>query len=342
MNLGVVSALVTGGAGFIGSHLCERLLGQGFSVTCVDDLSTGRAANIEHLLHRDDFHLVKHDITHPFRVEAKEIFNLACPASPAQYQRDPIQTMETCVLGSLNVLRLARRHHAKILQASTSEVYGNPDNHPQAESYLGSVNPIGVRACYDEGKRAAEALFFDYHRRHRVRIKVARIFNTYGPRMDPDDGRVVSNFVMQALTGEPITIYGDGSQTRSFCYVDDLTEALVRLMRSPDAFLGPVNLGNAGEFTVLELAEMILDLTGSKSRLVLRPLPSDDPVRRRPDLTRAERELGWRPEVPLRDGLLRTIEYFEGCLGTQRGVMVERGMHIPSVEDAGRVPLGVV
>jgi UDP-glucuronate decarboxylase len=299
-------------------------------------------ANIDHLLSRSDFNFILHDVTRPFFVNAEEIFNFACPASPVQYQTDPIHTMKTCVLGSLNALEIAKRKNAKILQASTSEVYGNPSSHPQPETYLGSVNPIGVRACYDEGKRAAEALFFDYHRKHEVQIKVARIFNTYGPRMHPDDGRVVSNFIVQALRGEPITIYGDGSQTRAFCYIDDLTEALVRLMHSPDAFLGPVNLGNSAEVTILELADMILALTGSKSRLVLHPLPADDPVRRRPDLTRAERELGWRPQVPLREGLLRTVDYFDSCFITQPRPMVERAACISRVGEAGPARLRTV
>jgi UDP-glucuronate decarboxylase len=310
--------LVTGGAGFIGSHLCERLLAEGHDVLCVDNFFTGVKDNISHLLADPHFELLRHDVTFPLYVEVDEIYNLACPAAPIHYQFDPVQTTKTSVHGAINMLGLAKRVKAKILQASTSEVYGDPKIHPQTEDYWGHVNPIGARSCYDEGKRCAETLFFDYYRQHKLRIKVARIFNTYGPRMHPNDGRVVSNFVVQALKGEPITIYGKGDQTRSFCYVDDLVDALVRLMATGDHFPGPVNLGNPGEFTILELARMVLELTGSKSELVYQPLPQDDPMQRKPDISLAGRELGWQPAVPLREGLRRTIDYFSALRDTPR------------------------
>jgi UDP-glucuronate decarboxylase len=306
--------LVTGGAGFVGSHLCERLVSEGNDVLCVDNLYTGSKRNIVHLLSNPYFELQRHDITFPLYMEVDEIYNLACPASPIHYQNDPVQTTKVNVHGSINMLGLAKRVKAKILQASTSEVYGDPTVHPQVESYRGNVNCIGPRSCYDEGKRCAETLFFDYHRQHRLRIKVARIFNTYGPRMHPNDGRVVSNFIIQALQGEPITLYGDGSQTRSFCYVDDLVDGLIRLMNSPDDFTGPVNLGNPGEFTILELANKILELTGSKSKIIMKPLPIDDPRQRKPDITLAAEKLGWGPKVPLHEGLVKAIAYFEGLL----------------------------
>jgi UDP-glucuronate decarboxylase len=302
--------LVTGGAGFLGSHLCERLLTEKHEVLCVDNFYTGRRANIAHLLNIPLFEIMRHDITFPLYAEVDEIYNLACPASPIHYQFDPVQTTKTSVHGAINMLGLAKRVKAKILQASTSEVYGDPDVHPQPESYLGSVNPIGVRSCYDEGKRCAETLFFDYYRQHKLKIKVARIFNTYGPRMHPNDGRVVSNFIMQALKGEEITVYGDGRQTRSFCYVDDLVDGLIRLMDSPDDFTGPVNLGNPVEFTILELAEKAIKMTDSKSKISFKPLPSDDPKQRQPDLTLAKEKLGWQPTVKLEDGLIKTIDYF--------------------------------
>ncbi|MCC6193382.1 MAG: SDR family oxidoreductase [Burkholderiales bacterium] len=302
--------LVTGGAGFIGSNLCDRLLADGLHVVCLDNFVTGARRNVRHLADNPRFTLVEHDITKPVSVSVDAIYNLACPASPRHYQNDPIGTLKTCVLGALNVLELAQRSGARVLQASTSEVYGDGAVHPQPESYWGHVNPIGVRSCYDEGKRSAESLFFDFHRRHGTDIKVARIFNTYGPRMHADDGRVVSNFVVQALKGEPVSIYGDGSHTRSFCYVDDLVDGIVRLMNSPAGVTGPFNLGNPEEFTVLELAEKVLRLTRSESRLVRSPLPEDDPRRRRPDVSRARTALGWKPYVGLEDGLLRTIEYF--------------------------------
>jgi UDP-glucuronate decarboxylase len=302
--------LVTGGAGFIGSHLCERLLAEGCDVLCADNFFTGTRDNIAHLLKDTHFELMRHDVTFPLYVEVDEIYNLACPAAPVHYQFDPVQTTKTSVHGAINMLGLAKRVKAKILQASTSEVYGDPHVHPQVESYWGNVNPIGLRSCYDEGKRCAETLFFDYHRQHELRIKVARIFNTYGPRMHPNDGRVVSNFIVQALKGEPITIYGDGSQTRSFCYVDDLVDALMRLMATSDAFTGPVNLGNPNEFTILELAEEVIRLTRSRSRLVRRKLPSDDPKQRRPDIALAKKALQWRPSTELEAGLRKTIEYF--------------------------------
>ena len=302
--------LVTGGAGFLGSHLCERLLARGEDVLCVDNYYTGTRDNIAHLLDHPHFELMRHDVTFPLFVEVDQIYNLACPASPIHYQRDPVQTIKTSVHGAINMLGLAKRTKAKILQASTSEVYGDPQIHPQTEDYWGHVNPIGPRSCYDEGKRAAETLFFDYHRQHRVRIKVARIFNTYGPRMHPDDGRVVSTFVVQALRGEPITVFGDGSQTRSFCYVDDLVDGLMRLMDTADDVTGPVNLGNPVEFTMLELAQRVMALTGSRSEIVFRPLPQDDPRQRQPDIARARALLDWEPTVPLADGLERTVAYF--------------------------------
>jgi len=306
--------LVTGGAGFLGSHLSEHLLNEGHSVICVDNFFTGQERNISHLRSSKNFEVVTHDISHPFTAEVDEIYNLACPASPPQYQVDPIQTTKTSVLGALHVLDLARERGAKVFQASTSEVYGDPLVHPQPEAYWGHVNPIGIRSCYDEGKRCAETLFFDYARFHNVRIKIVRIFNTYGPRMHPQDGRVVSNFIVQALRGNDITIYGDGSQTRSFCYVDDLIDGFVRLMNSPDEVTGPINIGNPGEFTVLELASLVVDLVNSQSRIVHLPLPSDDPRQRKPDITQAEQQLGWSPKVKLVDGLRLTIEYFDDLL----------------------------
>lgn len=306
--------LVTGGAGFLGSFLCERLLAQGHEVLCVDNFFTGRRRNIAHLLDHPGFELLRHDVTFPLYVEVDEIFNMACPASPIHYQLDPVQTTKTSVHGAINMLGLAKRVKAKILQASTSEVYGDPAVHPQREDYWGNVNPVGPRACYDEGKRCAETLFFDYRRQHRLKIKVARIFNTYGPRMHPDDGRVVSNFIVQALLGRPITVYGDGSQTRSFCYADDLVEGLLRLMATPDEVTGPVNLGNPGEFTILELAQKVIDKTGSRSRIEFRPLPENDPTQRQPDIGRARELLGWEPKVPLDEGLVRTIAYFDELL----------------------------
>lgn len=306
--------LVTGGAGFLGSFLCERLLAEGCDVICMDNFFTGRKANIAHLMNNPYFELMRHDVTFPFYVEVDEIYNLACPASPVHYQFDPVQTTKTSVHGAINVLGLAKRVKAKVFQASTSEVYGDPSIHPQPESYWGNVNPIGIRSCYDEGKRCAETLFFDYWRQHNLRIKVVRIFNTYGPRMHPQDGRVVSNFIMQALKGEDITIYGDGTQTRSFCYVSDLIEGWIRLMASPDEVTGPINIGNPGEFTMIELAENVIDIVGSKSKLVFEPLPADDPKQRKPDITLAQEKLGWEPVVPLREGLKKTIEYFDGLL----------------------------
>ncbi len=306
--------LVTGGAGFLGSHLCEKLLAAGHEVLCVDNYFTGRRQNIAHLLDDKRFELMRHDVTWPLYVEVDEIYNLACPASPVHYQFDPVQTTKTSVHGAINMLGLAKRVRAKIFQASTSEVYGDPEIHPQPESYRGSVNPIGPRACYDEGKRCAETLFFDYHRQHKLRIKVARIFNTYGPRMHPNDGRVVSNFVVQALKGEPITIYGNGQQTRSFCYVDDLVDGFVRLMDTPDAITGPMNLGNPGEFTIRELAEKVIDLTGSSSKMIKKKLPADDPMQRKPDIAFAQKTLGWEPKIQLESGLKKTIAYFEKLL----------------------------
>ena len=306
--------MVTGGAGFLGSHLCERLLDQGHDVLCVDNLFTGRKANILHLISNPMFEFMRHDITFPLYVEVDEIYNLACPASPVHYQFDPVQTTKTSVHGAINVLGLGKRLRARVLQASTSEVYGDPEVHPQPEDYRGSINPIGPRACYDEGKRCAETLFFDYHRQHGLPIRVARIFNTYGPRMHPNDGRVVSNFILQALRDEPITLYGDGSQTRSFCYVDDLIEGLLRLMAQSDEITGPMNLGNPHEITIRELAETVVRLTGSRSQLVFKPLPQDDPTRRCPDITFAKKTLDWFPTVPLEAGLDRTIAYFKGLL----------------------------
>jgi len=310
-NLPRKRVLVAGGAGFLGSHLCERLLDRGHEVVCVDNLMTGARTNVAHLMRHPDFEMIRHDITEPLYVQVDEIYNLACPASPIHYQADAIHTIKTSVLGALNLLGLARRTGARCLLASTSEVYGDPDVHPQTESYWGNVNPNGERSCYDEGKRCAEALYFSYHRQHRLPIKVVRIFNTYGPRMHPQDGRVVSNFIVQALTGQPLTIYGSGEQTRSLCYVDDLVDGLLRMMASGDDFFGPVNLGNPCEQTVLELAQHVLRLTGSRSQVVLRPLPQDDPRRRRPDIALARRTLGWEPKVALDDGLTKTIEYFE-------------------------------
>ncbi len=310
--------MVTGGCGFLGSHLCERLLKEGHEVLSVDNFFTGTKDNVLHLMDNPYFEIIRHDITFPLYVEVDEIYNLACPASPIHYQFDPVQTTKTSVHGAINMLGLAKRVKAKVFQASTSEVYGDPHVHPQPESYWGNVNPIGIRSCYDEGKRCAETLFFDYHRQHKLRIKVARIFNTYGPRMHPNDGRVVSNFIVQALQNHPITIYGDGSQTRSFCYADDLIEAFVRLMNSPDDFTGPVNLGNPGEFTILELAQKVIDMTGSGSKIVFHPLPSDDPKQRRPDITLAKEKLGWEPKIPLSEGLKHTIAYFDALLRRTR------------------------
>jgi UDP-glucuronate decarboxylase len=306
--------LVTGGAGFLGSHLCERLLNQGHEVLCVDNFYTGRRANIAHLTGNPYFEIMRHDICFPLYAEVDEIYNLACPASPIHYQFDPVQTTKVSVHGSINMLGLAKRLKIKILQASTSEVYGDPTIHPQPETYWGNVNPIGLRSCYDEGKRCAETLFFDYHRQHKLRIKVARIFNTYGPRMHPNDGRVVSNFIMQALREQDITVYGEGTQTRSFCYVDDLIEGIVRLMDSPDDVTGPVNLGNPVEFSILELAQKTIHLTGSKSKIVFKPLPSDDPRQRQPDITLAREQLGWNPSMQLEEGLVKTVEYFRQLL----------------------------
>jgi UDP-glucuronate decarboxylase len=303
-------ALVSGGSGFLGSHLCDRLIERGQDVLCVDNLFTGQKRNVEHLLGHKKFEFLRHDVTFPLFVEVDSIYNLACPASPIHYQHDPVQTTKTSVHGAINMLGLAKRLRAKILQASTSEVYGDPHIHPQPEDYWGHVNPIGPRSCYDEGKRCAETLFFDYHRQHQLRIKVMRIFNTYGPRMHPNDGRVVSNFIVQALRGEDITIYGDGLQTRSFCYVDDLIDGMLRLMDTGDDITGPINIGNPGEFTMIQLAEAVLKLTGSKSKLIRMPLPADDPKQRKPDITRARNMLGWEPKVQLEDGLKETIAYF--------------------------------
>lgn len=310
--------MVTGGAGFLGSHLCDRLLNEGHDVLCVDNFYTSTRRNITHLLEHPNFELMRHDVTFPLYVEVDRIYNLACPASPVHYQRDPVQTTKTSVHGAINMLGLAKRTGARILQASTSEVYGDPEVHPQKEQYWGNVNPIGIRSCYDEGKRCAETLFFDYWRQHKLAIKVARIFNTYGPRMLPDDGRVVSNFIVQALQGEDITIYGDGSQTRSFCYVDDLVEGLMRLMESDPEITGPINLGNPGEFSIRELAEKVVQMTGSGSSLVYEPLPQDDPTQRQPDITQARAVLGWEPKVPLEQGLKPTVEYFSK-LAASRG-----------------------
>jgi UDP-glucuronate decarboxylase len=308
------TVLVTGGAGFLGSHLCDRLINDGHDVICLDNFFTGAKRNIEHLIGHQRFELMRHDVTFPLYVQVDEIFNLACPASPVHYQHDPVQTTKTSVHGAINMLGLAKRLKCRIFQSSTSEVYGDPLVHPQTEDYWGNVNPIGQRSCYDEGKRCAETLFFDYHRQHGLEIKVARIFNTYGPRMHPNDGRVVSNFVVQALKGEPITIYGDGNQTRAFCYVDDMIEGFVRLMGSPAEVTGPINLGNPGEFSMRELAELVIELTGSRSKLTYMPLPSDDPKQRRPDITRAKTHLGWEPTTALREGLTATITYFENLL----------------------------
>jgi UDP-glucuronate decarboxylase len=306
--------LVTGGAGFVGSHLCDALLGMGHEVLCVDNYFTGRRRNIEHLTKDPHFEVLRHDVTFPLYVEIDDIYNLACPASPINYQYDPVQTLKTSVHGAINMLGLAKRTRARIFQASTSEVYGDPSVHPQPESYWGHVNPLGIRACYDEGKRAAETLFFDYHRQHRVRIKIARIFNTYGPRMQPNDGRVVSNFIVQALSGNEITLYGDGSQTRSFCYVSDLIDGINRLMDKPDEFVGPVNIGNPNESSIRELAETIIRITDSKSKMVFLPLPADDPRQRQPDITIARTELGWQPKVTVEDGLKETVSYFKHAL----------------------------
>ncbi|NCF63925.1 MAG: NAD-dependent epimerase/dehydratase family protein [Gammaproteobacteria bacterium] len=304
--------LITGGAGFLGSHLCDRLLNDGHDVLCVDNFYTSTRRNITHLLEHPNFELLRHDVTFPLYVEVDRIYNLACPASPIHYQRDPVQTTKTSVHGAINMLGLAKRTGARILQASTSEVYGDPDVHPQPESYWGNVNPIGIRSCYDEGKRCAETLFFDYWRQHRMPIKVARIFNTYGPRMLPDDGRVVSNFIVQALQGNDITIYGDGSQTRSFCYVDDLVDGLIRLMESDEEVTGPVNLGNPGEFSIKELAEKVVSLVDNGSKIVYEPLPKDDPTRRQPDISQARKVLGWEPNISLDEGLPKTVKFFEG------------------------------
>jgi UDP-glucuronate decarboxylase len=307
--------LVTGGAGFLGSHLCDRLIEQGHDVLCVDNFFTGTKRNVEHLLDHPRFELMRHDVTFPLYIEVDEIYNLACPASPIHYQHDPVQTTKTSVHGAINMLGLAKRVRAKILQASTSEVYGDPEIHPQVEAYWGRVNPIGIRSCYDEGKRCAETLFFDYHRQHKLRIKVVRIFNTFGPRMHLNDGRVVSNFIVQALKGQDITIYGDGQQTRSFCYVDDLVEAMLRMMATGDEVPGPINIGNPGEFSMLELANKVIELTGSKSKLVRMPLPADDPKQRRPDISMAQKELGgWEPRTQLDEGLKKTIAYFDQIL----------------------------
>jgi UDP-glucuronate decarboxylase len=306
--------LVTGGCGFLGSHICDALVNQGHEVLCVDNCFTGTKRHIRHLLGHPNFEFMRHDVTFPLYIEADQIYNMACPASPIHYQFDPVQTTKTSVHGAINMLGLAKRTRATILQASTSEVYGDPEIHPQVESYWGRVNPIGPRACYDEGKRCAETLFFDYHRQHRLKIKVARIFNTYGPRMHPNDGRVVSNFIVQALKDQPITIYGDGSQTRSFCYVDDLVDGLVRFMNSAESLIGPVNFGNPTEFTILELAQKVIEITGSKSQIIYKPLPQDDPRQRKPDITMAKRELDWTPSIALQEGLKETIAYFDRTL----------------------------
>ena len=318
--------LVTGGAGFVGSHLCEQLLDEGHDVLCLDNFFTGTKQNVSHLLDNPNFELMRHDITFPLYVEVDKIYNMACPDSPIHYQYDPVQTTKTSVHGAINMLGLAKRVRATIFQASTSEVYGDPEVHPQQESYWGHVNPIGVRSCYDEGKRCAETLFFDYHRQHKLRIKVGRIFNTYGPRMHPNDGRVVSNFIVQALMNKDITIYGDGSQTRSFCFVSDLVDAIIRLMGTDEAFTGPVNLGNPSEMTIAELAETVVDLTGSSSSIVYKDLPHDDPTRRRPDITVAKKELGWEPKVTLSDGLKKTIPYFERLLSVQQPPQIIESM----------------
>lgn len=310
--------LITGGAGFLGSHLCQRLLHEGNEVLCLDNFFTGTKENVLHLMENPHFELIRHDVEFPLHIEVDEIYNLACPASPPHYQHNPIHTNKTSVLGAINMLGLAKRQNAKIMQASTSEVYGDPQVHPQTEDYWGNVNPIGIRSCYDEGKRCAETFFFDYHREHGLKIKVARIFNTYGPNMHPNDGRVVSNFIIQALKGEDITIYGDGSQSRSFCYVDELIDGFIRLMASDDKFTGPVNLGNPVEFTIKELAEKIIKMTGSKSKLSLKPLPQDDPKQRQPNIALAKKELGWEPEIKLEDGLVKTIRYFDKLIKAGR------------------------
>ncbi|MEW6162620.1 MAG: UDP-glucuronic acid decarboxylase family protein [Nitrospirota bacterium] len=318
-NLSGKRILVTGGAGFIGSHLCERLLNKGHEVLCVDNFYTGRKRNIAHLLSNPFFEVMRHDICFSLYVEVDEIYNLACPASPIHYQFDPVQTVKTAVHGAINMLGLAKRLKIKILQASTSEVYGDPTVHPQPETYWGNVNPIGLRSCYDEGKRCAETLFFDYHRQHKMKIKVARIFNTYGPRMHPNDGRVISNFIMQALKGNDITVFGDGSQTRSFCYVDDMIDGLIKLMNSPADFTGPVNLGNPAEFSILELAQMIIELTGSNSKIVFKTLPPDDPAQRQPDISLAKEALKWEPRIPLEEGLKKAIDYFRDLVEKGQG-----------------------
>ncbi|ADD69201.1 NAD-dependent epimerase/dehydratase [Denitrovibrio acetiphilus DSM 12809] len=312
--------LVTGGAGFIGSHLCERLLEQGHEVLCVDNLFTSRKDNIKKLMDNKDFEFMRHDVTFPLSVEVDQIYNLACPASPVHYQFDPVQTTKTSVMGAINMLGLAKRLKIPVFQASTSEVYGDPEIHPQPESYKGSVNPIGVRACYDEGKRCAETLFFDYKRQHGLDIKVVRIFNTYGPKMHPQDGRVVSNFIMQALRGEDITIYGEGKQTRSFCYVDDMVDGFMKMMNTPEGFTGPVNLGNPNEFTILQLAELVIKIIGNKNNIIFKPLPQDDPMQRKPDITLAKRELEWEPAVMLEEGIVKTIEYFDNLLKRKGGI----------------------
>lgn len=316
--------IVTGGAGFIGSHLCQRLIEQGNEVLCIDNFYTGKRNNLASILDNPRFELIRHDVTFPLYLEADEIYNLACPASPVHYQYDPVQTTKTSVHGAINMLGLAKRLRCKILQASTSEVYGDPAQHPQTEEYWGNVNPVGIRSCYDEGKRCAETLFFDYWRQHKLQIKVARIFNTYGPNMDPGDGRVVSNFIIQALLNRPITLYGTGAQTRSFCYVDDLVDGLIRLMNSPPDITGPINLGNPAEFTIRELAELVVELTGSKSKLVFNPLPEDDPKQRCPDISKAAKILEWEPKLKLRDGLSKTIHYFDTLIKTQ-GILNARG-----------------
>ena len=314
MTIAKARALVTGGAGFIGSHLCERLLNDGYDVLCVDNYYSSTKDNIAHLVANPRFEVIRHDVTFPLYIEVDEIYHLACPASPVHYQRDPVQTTKTAVHGSINMLGLAKRTGAKILLTSTSEVYGDPQVHPQTEDYWGNVNPIGPRACYDEGKRAAETLFFDYHRQHGLKIKVVRLFNTYGPRMHPHDGRVVSNFIVSALSGTPLTVYGEGQQTRSFCYIDDLIEGLIAMMRTGEDVTGPINLGNPGEFTIGELADLVLEQTGSTAGIEYRPLPQDDPVRRQPDITRAKATLGWAPTIPLAEGLTRTIDFFRATL----------------------------
>ncbi|MCX5841069.1 MAG: SDR family oxidoreductase [Deltaproteobacteria bacterium] len=306
--------LITGGAGFLGSHLCEHLLAQGHDIICLDNFFTGSKNNILHLLSNPHFELIRHDIINPIFLEVEEIYNLACPASPVHYQYNPIKTIKTNVMGAINTLGLAKRVRATILQASTSEVYGDPEIHPQKEDYWGRVNPIGIRSCYDEGKRAAECLMMDYHRQNQVNIKIVRIFNTYGPRMAPDDGRVVSNFIVQALRGEDMTVFGDGSQTRSFCYVDDMIDGLIRMMGTPTGFLGPVNLGNPAEFTILELAEILIRMTGSRAKIIFKPLPQDDPTQRKPDITLAQKKLSWQPRIPLEEGLAKTIAYFRKLL----------------------------